>query len=72
VDDTDGQGLTGVLKTQVFQGGHVDLYVDLGEHAAQPVLLRSFGAQAPSKWKPGDTVRIRPASTDLVAFPKEA
>ncbi|KKX26192.1 ABC transporter ATP-binding protein [Rhizobium sp. LC145] len=69
--DATAPSLAGTVRTQVFQGGHVDLYIDLGDHAAQPVLLRSSAALAPSKWKAGDVVRVRPISADLVAFPKQ-
>lgn len=69
--DAAAASLSGTVRTQVFQGGHVDLYIDLAEYAAQPVLLRSSGAHAPSMRKTGDVVRIRPVSTDLVAFPRQ-
>ncbi|MCD2180465.1 ABC transporter ATP-binding protein [Rhizobium sp. GN54] len=69
--DAAGTGLPGTVRTQVFQGGHVDLYIDMPGYAAQPVLLRSSGAHAPSMPKTGDLIRIRPASTDLVAFPRQ-
>lgn len=68
--DTAEPGLSGIVRTQVFQGGHVDLYIDLGEYAAQPVLLRTSGPSSPSRLKAGDAVRLRPASADLVAFPR--
>nr|WP_246763774.1 ABC transporter ATP-binding protein [Rhizobium bangladeshense] len=69
--DSTEPGLSGIVKTQVFQGGHVDLYIDLGEHAAQPVLLRTSSPASLSSLKAGDVVRFRPASADLVAFPKQ-
>lgn len=69
--DATGLALDGIVKTQVFQGGHVDLYLDLADHAAEPVLLRSSGAHSSSKFSAGDRVRVRPASMDLIAFPRQ-
>jgi spermidine/putrescine ABC transporter ATP-binding subunit len=69
--DSTTPSLSGTVRTQVFQGGYVDLYIDLADHAAKPVLLRSSSAHASSMRKPGDVVHIRPASTELAAFPKQ-
>ena len=67
-----GPFLQGVVKDQVFQGGHVDVYLDLGPHASEPVLLRASGSDTPSLWSAGNIVHVYPASADLVAFPAQA
>jgi spermidine/putrescine ABC transporter ATP-binding subunit len=58
----------GVVATQVYQGGHVDLYVDAPEAAAGRVLLRLSGRDAVSGWPPGTRVGIAVAVDEAVAF----
>ena len=57
----------GVVTTQIYQGSHVDLYVDVGEAAAGRVLLRLPGHDAMSRWPPGTRIGIAVAG-DAVAF----
>ena len=58
----------GVVAAQIYQGGHVDLYVDMPEVASGRVLLRVPGTKAMSLWPPGARVGIALAADKVVAF----
>jgi putative spermidine/putrescine transport system ATP-binding protein/spermidine/putrescine transport system ATP-binding protein len=59
----------GVVAAQVYQGGHVDLYVDAPESASTRVLLRIPGQTAVTRWPLGTRVGIALATEEAVAFP---
>jgi putative spermidine/putrescine transport system ATP-binding protein/spermidine/putrescine transport system ATP-binding protein len=59
----------GVVAAQVYQGGHVDLYVDGIEGASTRVLLRIPGQAAMTRWPLGTRVAIALAAEEAVAFP---
>jgi putative spermidine/putrescine transport system ATP-binding protein/spermidine/putrescine transport system ATP-binding protein len=59
----------GVVAAQVYQGGHVDLYVDAPESASTRVLLRIPGQTAMTRWPLGTRVGIALATEEAVAFP---
>ena len=59
---------SGVVAAQIYQGGHVDLYVDMPEVASGRVLLRVPGTKAMSLWPPGTRVGIALAAEKVVAF----
>jgi spermidine/putrescine ABC transporter ATP-binding subunit len=58
--------INGTVAAQIYQGGHVDLYVDVPEAASGRVLLRLPGHQAMSRWPAG--TRIALAVGEAVAF----
>jgi putative spermidine/putrescine transport system ATP-binding protein/spermidine/putrescine transport system ATP-binding protein len=58
--------LNGPVAAQIYQGGHVDLYVEVPEAASRRVLLRLPGHQAMSRWPVG--TRIGLAVGEAVAF----
>ncbi len=60
---------SGVVGAQVYQGGHVDLYVDAIEGASTRVLLRIPGQAAMARWPLGTRVAIALATEEAVAFP---
>jgi hypothetical protein len=60
---------SGVVAAQVYQGGHVDLYVDAAEAASTRVLLRIPGQAAMTRWPLGTRVGIALATEEAVAFP---
>jgi len=68
---TDGAtaALTGTVATQVYQGGHVDLYVDVPEAASGRVLLRLSGREASSSRPIGSRVGITISTNEAMAFP---
>ncbi|MEO9337506.1 ABC transporter ATP-binding protein [Mesorhizobium sp. SB112] len=63
--------LPGIIAAQVFQGDHVDLYVEMPRVSNERVLVRSPGISAISDWSVGSEVGLSVVSSDIVAFPKE-
>ncbi|HEV3186258.1 MAG TPA: ABC transporter ATP-binding protein [Xanthobacteraceae bacterium] len=59
----------GVVAAHIYQGGHVDLYVDTPDAAAGRVLLRVPGQAAMSRWPLGTPIAIALAVDEAVAFP---
>jgi ABC-type Fe3+/spermidine/putrescine transport system ATPase subunit len=59
----------GMVAAQVYQGGHVDLYLDAPEIASTRVLLRIPGQAAMARWPLGTRVGIALATDEAVAFP---
>jgi putative spermidine/putrescine transport system ATP-binding protein/spermidine/putrescine transport system ATP-binding protein len=59
----------GVVAAHIYQGGHVDLYVDTPDAAAGRVLLRVPGQAAMSRWPLGAPIAIALAVEEAVAFP---
>jgi spermidine/putrescine ABC transporter ATP-binding subunit len=58
--------INGIVAAQIYQGGHVDLYIDVAEAASGRVLLRLPGHQAMSRWPAGSRVAL--AVGEAVAF----
>ena len=58
----------GVVAAQVYQGGHVDLYVDVPEARSGRVLLRLPGHDGMSRWPPGTRIGLALAAGEAVAF----
>src|SRR5262245_27059970 len=58
----------GVVAAQIYQGGHVDLYVDVPEGASGRVLLRLPGDQGMSAWSAGTRIGITVATDKAIAF----
>jgi putative spermidine/putrescine transport system ATP-binding protein len=68
---TDSEGpcaRRGSIVAQVYQGGHVDLFVDCNEHSPERLLVRSAGYQAMTRWPVGAPVGISIAADEGVAF----
>jgi putative spermidine/putrescine transport system ATP-binding protein/spermidine/putrescine transport system ATP-binding protein len=64
--------LPGTVTTQVFQGGHVDLYIDMPGSARERVLVRVPGIAALSSCPVGAEIGLTIGSDDIVAFPPDA
>ncbi|KYK47765.1 Fe3+/spermidine/putrescine ABC transporter ATP-binding protein [Bradyrhizobium liaoningense] len=64
--------LRGTVATQVFQGDHIDLYIEIAGVAREPVLLRAPGIAALSSCPAGTDVGLIVGSDDVMAFPSEA
>jgi len=58
----------GVVATQIYQGGHVDLYVDVPEALSGRVLLRLPGHDGTSRWPAGTRIGITLAADQAIAF----
>jgi putative spermidine/putrescine transport system ATP-binding protein len=59
----------GVVGAHVYQGGHVDLHVEVPE-ANGRVTLRLPGYDAIARWPAGTRVAIAVGDADAVAFPR--
>jgi spermidine/putrescine ABC transporter ATP-binding subunit len=59
----------GVVSAQVYQGGHVDLYVDIADAASARMLLRIPGQAAMARWPVGTRIGVSLATEEAVAFP---
>ena len=62
----EAAALNGTVAAQIYQGGHVDLYVEVPEAASGRVLLRLPGHQAMSRWPVGTPIAL--AVGEAVAF----
>jgi putative spermidine/putrescine transport system ATP-binding protein/spermidine/putrescine transport system ATP-binding protein len=62
----------GVVAAQIYQGGHVDLYVDVAASPAKHVLVRLPGYEAMTKWPVDSKVGLTIINADAVAFPVSA
>ena len=63
------RSLPGTVTTQVFQGGHVDLYIDAPGSARDRILVRVPGIAALSSCPVGTEIGLTIGSDDIVAFP---
>jgi putative spermidine/putrescine transport system ATP-binding protein/spermidine/putrescine transport system ATP-binding protein len=60
----------GTVAASIYQGGHVDLYIDAPHVAAARVLMRLSAADAGAAWAGGSKVAIAIGGGDAVAFPR--
>jgi putative spermidine/putrescine transport system ATP-binding protein len=58
----------GTIVAQVYQGGHVDIYLDCVDSACDRLLMRSTGHDAMMRWPIGAQVGISISTDDAVAF----
>jgi putative spermidine/putrescine transport system ATP-binding protein/spermidine/putrescine transport system ATP-binding protein len=63
--------LNGTVAAQVFQGDHVDLYIDVPGRAREWVLVRCPGVDAMAQWPKGQRVGLAIRPDAVAAFPKE-
>jgi spermidine/putrescine ABC transporter ATP-binding subunit len=59
---------SGTIITHVYQGGHVDTYIECGDSSRERLLVRSGGHEAMSRWPAGSRVGISITSGEAVAF----
>jgi spermidine/putrescine ABC transporter ATP-binding subunit len=58
----------GIVAAQIYQGGHIDLYVDMPEAASGRVLLRVPRHEGISLWAAGTRISITLAADMAIAF----
>jgi spermidine/putrescine ABC transporter ATP-binding subunit len=63
--------LRGKVATHVYQGGHVDIYVEAPEARSGRVLVRRRGHDAIARWPVGAQVGVMLDHADAAAFPSE-
>jgi spermidine/putrescine ABC transporter ATP-binding subunit len=59
---------SGAVVAHVYQGGHVDVYVDCGEAAHSRLLVRLPGHEAMASWPVGTQVGVSVTAGEGVAF----
>jgi putative spermidine/putrescine transport system ATP-binding protein len=59
---------TGAIVAQIYQGGHVDLFVECIDPFAERLLVRSAGHEAMTRWPVGAQVGISIGTNEGVAF----
>ena len=59
---------SGTIVAQVYQGGHVDLFVECMESTRERLLVRSAGHEAMTRWPIGAQVGISISTDEAVAF----
>jgi len=70
VSDQAGTGASvGTVAAQVYQGGHVDLYLETADCLSGRLLVRLPGNEAILRWPVGARVTISINSGNVVAFP---
>jgi putative spermidine/putrescine transport system ATP-binding protein len=58
----------GTIVGQVYQGGHVDLFVECADSPPERLLVRSAGYQAMTRWPVGAQVGVSISADEGVAF----
>jgi putative spermidine/putrescine transport system ATP-binding protein len=58
----------GTIVAQIYQGGHVDLYVECADPSRDRLLVRSAGHEAMARWPIGATVGVSINTDEGVAF----
>lgn len=69
--DDDLCSIEGVVAALVYQGGHVDLYLDSVAGADGRVLMRVPGHQAVMRWPVGTRIRVMIDESEVIGFPVE-
>jgi spermidine/putrescine ABC transporter ATP-binding subunit len=67
-DEGTPAAVCGIVAAQIYQGGHVDLYVDVPEAASGRVLIRVPGREGMSLWPAGARIGITLAVDKAIAF----
>src|SRR6266571_2407035 len=67
--DEAAAAFAGTVAARVYQGGHVDLYIEAPEAASGRVLLRLPGHAAMARWPVGARIGLAIPTSEAVAFP---
>jgi spermidine/putrescine ABC transporter ATP-binding subunit len=59
----------GTVAAHVYQGGHVDFYVDAAQIASSRILMRVTGQDVSGRWPVGARIAIATSGADAVGFP---
>jgi putative spermidine/putrescine transport system ATP-binding protein len=68
LDPSEPCASNGTIAARVYQGGHVDVYVDCSDSSRGRVLARLSGPQATARWPIGARVGIAVSAQEAVAF----
>ena len=69
VSSANDTAFDGVVAASIYQGGHVDLYIDAPQVSQARVLMRLSAKDANDAWKEGAKLAIGVSGNDAVAFP---
>jgi putative spermidine/putrescine transport system ATP-binding protein len=69
VDPSEPCASNGIIVTQVYQGGHVDVHVDCADSWHGRLLARLSEPQAATRWPTGTRVGITTGVDEAIAFP---
>jgi ABC-type Fe3+/spermidine/putrescine transport system ATPase subunit len=69
---TEPVATQGIVAAHIYQGGHVDVYVDVPEVASGRLLMRLPGNDAIARWTVGTRLGVAVAGADAVAFPRDS
>ena len=58
----------GTVAAHIYQGGHVNLYLEAPEVCTSRLLMRSLEPDAITRWPTGTRVGVSIAGTDAIAF----
>ena len=59
---------SGTIAAHVYQGGHVDTYIECKDSSRDRLLVRSAGHDTMARWPMGSTVGLSIAAGEGVAF----
>jgi putative spermidine/putrescine transport system ATP-binding protein len=68
VPDSEPYAVQGRVATRIYQGGHVDLHIDVAEAQSGRVLVRLASNEAAKSWPVAARVKIAVAGGDTIAF----
>lgn len=69
VDPTRSGAMAATIAAQVFQGGHIDLYLECSDCISGRLLVRLPGQEAAARWPIGSHVNVSINGKNVVAFP---
>jgi hypothetical protein len=72
IEDGGPVAAHGTVAAQVYQGGHIELHVNVEEAAPGRMLLRLPGNVETTRWATGTRVAIGLAESEGIAFPPAA
>jgi putative spermidine/putrescine transport system ATP-binding protein len=67
-EESEPVAVRGTVAAQIYQGSHIDLYVDAAEGASGRVLVRVPGSEGMSRWPAGTRIGITLAADKAIAF----
>jgi len=68
IDATEACATSGTVVAHVYQGGHVDIYLECADSSRDRLLVRSSGHEAMTRWPVGSQVDISIATDEGAAF----
>jgi putative spermidine/putrescine transport system ATP-binding protein/spermidine/putrescine transport system ATP-binding protein len=67
-NSTNAAAIQGIVSAHIYQGGHVDIYIDSSAAVSGRLLIRLSDAGAIARWPVGERVGVTLDEADAVAF----